>query len=485
MIASGSASNCVNKSFAPAFRPPLTEVGTKAEASKKAFELKNRVIFVAATIFANAACMAACYAAATGSIGVGCAFLLVAPLCVLAIFCNLTMLRAIEVTPPPTIPARAEPAESKGGETGSFAGSLPSPGLLAGLVDAHSSPSALEAAPTLGSMAPNPASKSSAGTAIPPPTVPTISTSEERKACPNFKIEPVEVWKRVKLLGLGTFKMVSLVEHRVTKELAARAQVLPPVLNTTPKGEAEKGLLNEVACYQKLLKIPAGIARMHRTQLVDINDDSQVKKNGILLEYYPHTLGSIRKSLEPQHLVRITYQLVQGLIGMHKQNIYHLDVKPENILVRTSEAGDYEAALCDFGLSIENPTMEDLTHRYGTLTFIPPEDPDVGEYPPSEVQAKQDAWALGMTLHITIFNGERQSWLPSFINGKDYLARLDKVTRAGQELEGYTEPEEKESLEHIIWRLLDPNIRTRPLLQDILDDLEALLDMRPGLGCLV
>ncbi len=69
-------------------------------------------------------------------------------------------------------------------------------------------------------------------------------------------------------------------------------------------------------------------------------------------------------------LWRVAAAAAAGLAFLHESGILHLDIKPENILVRG--AGSSGIMLGDFGLAI-NTNLEPPMSRVGTLDYLAPE----------------------------------------------------------------------------------------------------------------
>jgi serine/threonine protein kinase len=101
-----------------------------------------------------------------------------------------------------------------------------------------------------------------------------------------------------------------------------------------------------------------------------IQDQRQITTSYIIMEYAPYGDLSLHanKIFKDEKLVRTYFtQLINALEFLHSQNIYHLDVKPENLLIGKS----YQLKICDFDLSyIEGD--EHITSR-GTPYFRAPE----------------------------------------------------------------------------------------------------------------
>ncbi|BCR83579.1 uncharacterized protein ACHE_10981S [Aspergillus chevalieri] len=80
---------------------------------------------------------------------------------------------------------------------------------------------------------------------------------------------------------------------------------------------------------------------------------------------------------------------VEGLKHLHKHNVNHHDLKPENIVILLPKGGRRRAVLCDFGIATIGPKM----HYNGTPSYISP-DIMVGKIR----SAPDDIWALGVTM---------------------------------------------------------------------------------------
>ena len=113
-----------------------------------------------------------------------------------------------------------------------------------------------------------------------------------------------------------------------------------------------------------------------------------------------HSLGEElehrpRKRLTEAETQRIMAGLVDALSAVHAQNIYHLDIKPDNVLLRPNG----EPVLVDFGAArygLEQATMKRKrsSSRAFTLDYAPPELL-TGE----TLGPESDIFELGMMLH--------------------------------------------------------------------------------------
>jgi serine/threonine protein kinase len=90
-------------------------------------------------------------------------------------------------------------------------------------------------------------------------------------------------------------------------------------------------------------------------------------------------------------------QMASALAYLHKKDIIHHDVKPENILInlnnRYDEDSEYHIIkLCDFGFSLKIEEAEKYRGVYGTTDFVSPES--IKETNPIS-SICNDVWSLG------------------------------------------------------------------------------------------
>jgi len=116
-----------------------------------------------------------------------------------------------------------------------------------------------------------------------------------------------------------------------------------------------------------------------------------------------------RIPIDEQHLKNITKQTLEALRCLHEHNIYHLDLKTENIMYNNIETVS-DIKLIDFGAAIQSqgPTKDNLSSKhYGTREYLAPAKLHrVGlenEDPLNSPNAMDDLWSLGMTIMKLIF----------------------------------------------------------------------------------
>lgn len=155
-------------------------------------------------------------------------------------------------------------------------------------------------------------------------------------------------------------------------------------------------------------------------------------------------------------------QIAQALQKAHQEGILHLDLKPANLLLKSSESG-IEVKIIDFGLAKiatslrqhaeskqRQSGLSQLAQKiFGTFDYAPPEQLGSMEY--NLVTAKSDVFALGKTLY-RFFSGK----LPQHNIRKKYLPDADGLL---------------ELLEDCV----EVNPEDRPDIATILESLETFL----------
>lgn len=81
-----------------------------------------------------------------------------------------------------------------------------------------------------------------------------------------------------------------------------------------------------------------------------------------------------RGPLEPMRACHILRQIAQALDSAHKRGVWHLDLKPENVMIRDAGEGGEQAVLVDFGISrLAGASLEDASPPAGSMAYAAPE----------------------------------------------------------------------------------------------------------------
>mmetsp|Transcript_23004 Transcript_23004/g.60667 ORF Transcript_23004/g.60667 Transcript_23004/m.60667 type:complete len:466 (-) Transcript_23004:351-1748(-) len=93
-------------------------------------------------------------------------------------------------------------------------------------------------------------------------------------------------------------------------------------------------------------------------------------------------------------------QMFRGLEAIHKVDVAHRDIKPDNFLCVGDRPESIVVKICDFGLArkLETPWRDALTGVYGTPPFMAPEMLVAKGY-----GLKVDVWSLGVIMYTLMF----------------------------------------------------------------------------------
>jgi len=141
------------------------------------------------------------------------------------------------------------------------------------------------------------------------------------------------------IIGRGTFSIVKLGEHKLTKEkVAIKIMQKNKILNQEDLIRIEREI--------QMLKC---LNHVNVIKIYNILEDS--KRFYIIMEYCEN--GELfnrivdKKRLSEDESAIFYYQLINGLEYIHKNNIVHRDLKPENLLLSKDDI----LKIIDFGLS--------------------------------------------------------------------------------------------------------------------------------------
>ncbi|CAM4120473.1 Serine/threonine-protein kinase PknK [Pseudomonas reidholzensis] len=168
------------------------------------------------------------------------------------------------------------------------------------------------------------------------------------------------------------------------------AQSQPWLLKTLPSGhETQPGAV------QRLLQEEWFLRRVAGRHFPEVHAATHRQHLYYLMREYPgQTLASLLAEHGPLPLAQwleIARQLLQAVGVLHRRNLLHRDIKPDNLHL----GSDGQVRLLDFGLAYCPGLCEDTAHELpGTPSFIAPEAFD-GQ-PPSP---RQDLYAAGVTLY--------------------------------------------------------------------------------------
>ena len=113
-----------------------------------------------------------------------------------------------------------------------------------------------------------------------------------------------------------------------------------------------------------------------------------MKKVKLLVEYVPGETLDKSKLLKPAKLLRVLAKVADGLVHMHKQGVYHADLKPNNIMLGRGT----NAKIIDYGLAWIKGEPKDRVQ--GTPEYLAPETAQH-----KLVNERTDIYNLGATMY--------------------------------------------------------------------------------------
>ena len=90
-------------------------------------------------------------------------------------------------------------------------------------------------------------------------------------------------------------------------------------------------------------------------------------------------------------------QILDGLRDLHSQNIAHLDLKPQNVLLTCDVITDADIKLCDFGISRLIQKGVEVREILGTPDYVAPE---ILNYEP--ISLATDIWSIGVLAYVLL-----------------------------------------------------------------------------------
>ena len=213
----------------------------------------------------------------------------------------------------------------------------------------------------------------------------TINTTINRNK--DNKISHYEIGK---VIGKGAYATVKICKNKITQEKFAMKIYEKKILNDNIK---KKCILREIEILKKINH--PNIVKLYDTIISDKNILLiQELVNGISLrDFYNKEIRNQRNISQNKLkiLTLIFKQIFSAFDYIHKKNIFHRDIKLENILLTKN----YEIKIIDFGFGLYNPRNYLQKFFCGTPNYMAPEIIMKKEY---DCQ-KADMWSLGILLY--------------------------------------------------------------------------------------
>uniref|UniRef100_F1KRA1 Death-associated protein kinase dapk-1 n=1 Tax=Ascaris suum TaxID=6253 RepID=F1KRA1_ASCSU len=195
-------------------------------------------------------------------------------------------------------------------------------------------------------------------------------------------------------LGNGQFALVRKVTKRSTGEQFAAKFIRKRRYATSRRGVTRVNIEREV----DVLRAVGG-----HENTIELFDVYETPTEVILLlelvsggELFDHVCA--KECLDEAEAAAFIKQILLGIRHLHQQHIVHLDIKPENVMLR--RRGEPRIKLIDFGLSRRILPGTIVKDMIGTPEFVAPE---VINYEP--LSPATDMWALGVVTYILLSGG--------------------------------------------------------------------------------
>jgi len=207
-----------------------------------------------------------------------------------------------------------------------------------------------------------------------------------------------------KSLGEGSYKKVALAVEAFSNKHFATYDV-----------EFEDDLSMQEVRDLKSFKGIKGIVQIHDSATFE---DQGFLKVRVFTKFYDK--GSLLDVLEKKQLskdqkLKVAKQLLKGLQNLHHVGLIHRDLKPGNILVKTSKKQGIKAVISDLGALTKMQDQEKRKEHLTTSWYTSPEyaQAQIDQNEGAKILANTsslDVWSMGVILY-ELFHGERPIWL--------------------------------------------------------------------------
>jgi hypothetical protein len=188
------------------------------------------------------------------------------------------------------------------------------------------------------------------------------------------------------LLGKGGMGEVYRAFDRLTRQTVALKQVLADPSQPEHDSHTTSALL----ALANEFRVLAGLRHPNIVSVLDYGFDAQHRP------FYTMELVEGARTLSDfsdegiSTQARLTIDLLQALVYLHRRGVIHHDLKPSNVLVTTTGA----VRVMDFGLSVYLAEAQERDEVAGTMAYIAPELWMGGKPSPAS-----DLYAVGVMLY--------------------------------------------------------------------------------------
>ncbi|KAI5097212.1 serine/threonine-protein kinase 17A [Silurus meridionalis] len=193
-----------------------------------------------------------------------------------------------------------------------------------------------------------------------------------------------------KELGRGKFAVVKKCVEKATGNVYAAK-----FLRKRRKGQdCRADILNEIAMLEAAKSNP---------YVVELHEVYETSSEIILVlecaaggEIFNQCVADNDEAFTEADVIRLARQILEGISFLHRNNVVHLDLKPQNILLTSAQPlGDIR--IVDFGLSRRMDEKSEVREILGTPEYVAPE---VLSYEP--ISTATDMWSIGVLTYVML-----------------------------------------------------------------------------------
>ncbi|XP_013878699.1 serine/threonine kinase 17a like [Austrofundulus limnaeus] len=193
-----------------------------------------------------------------------------------------------------------------------------------------------------------------------------------------------------KELGRGKFAVVKKCLEKATgKQYAAK------FLRKRRKGaDCRMDILNEIAVLESAKANPyvVGLHEVYETS----SEIILVLECAAGGEIFDQCVADNDDAFTEKDVIRLAKQILNGVAFLHRNNVVHLDLKPQNLLLTSARPlGDIR--IVDFGLSRRMDSVTEVREILGTPEYVAPE---ILNYEP--ISTATDMWSIGVLIYVML-----------------------------------------------------------------------------------
>ncbi len=293
-------------------------------------------------------------------------------------------------------------------------------------------------------------------------------------------------YRIISTLGRGGFGITYLAEHTMTRRRVCIKEYFPKDYyrrneDATSIALSSDGFAESMNRYKaKFVKEAQTIATFSHPNIVPIHDAFEENDTAYYVMEYVEggSLSDIVKgngALDEATAVDYVRQIASALSYIHERRVMHLDIKPGNIMLRTS---DERAMLIDFGLSKhynddgEQTSTTPVGISHGYAPFEQYKDGGVSIFSPAT-----DIYSLGATLYYLVTGSVPPSATDIAKGGIDTPTNLSPgVQRAIKEAMNYWREDRPQSIDDFLKLLDDEPEVVAPIDENTIIDVEPKHD---------